>query len=197
MNIYENSQYINSNLPFALSKFSTLVFNCLHKKGIFNRDLIILCIGTDRSTGDSLGPLVGHKLSPMIKNYKNIYLYGTLEIPVHAQNLGENIEKINKSCENPFIIAIDSSLGKHNKIGYLSLKESPLRPGAGVNKVLPPVGDISITGVVNIAGMMEYMVLQNTRLSLVMNMADIIYRSLYLSIYKLYGNSYALKKLEK
>jgi len=24
--------------------------------------VIFLCIGTDRSTGDSLGPLVGHKL---------------------------------------------------------------------------------------------------------------------------------------
>ncbi len=27
-----------------------------------NRDIVILCIGTDRSTGDSLGPLVGYKL---------------------------------------------------------------------------------------------------------------------------------------
>ena len=26
------------------------------------RGVVFLCIGTDRSTGDSLGPLIGHKL---------------------------------------------------------------------------------------------------------------------------------------
>ena len=30
-----------------------------------NRDIIFLCIGTDRSTGDSLGPLIGYKLKPI------------------------------------------------------------------------------------------------------------------------------------
>ncbi|MNE77605.1 hypothetical protein D3C80_1739330 [compost metagenome] len=34
------------------------------------------------------------------------------------------------------------------------------------------MGDISIYGIVNVGGFMEYMVLQNTRLSLVMRMAD-------------------------
>ncbi|MFP3381143.1 DUF1256 domain-containing protein, partial [Bacillus sp. SIMBA_069] len=46
-----------------------------------------------------------------------------------------------------------------------------LKPGAGVGKELPPIGDASITGVVNVGGFMEYFVLQNTRLSLVMKMA--------------------------
>ena len=32
-----------------------------HYTNEFN-DIVILCIGTDRSTGDCLGPLVGHKL---------------------------------------------------------------------------------------------------------------------------------------
>lgn len=192
-----NSQYIDSSSTFALSEFYTLLFNSLHINNIFNKDLVILCIGTDRSTGDSLGPLVGHKLSPMIKNHKDVHLYGTLEYPVHAQNLEEHIEKIDTNYKDPFIIAIDSSLGRYSRVGYLSLKNSPLRPGAGVNKDLPAVGDMSITGVVNIAGMMEYLVLQSTRLSLVMTMADIIYKGLYLSIYRLYSNQYDLKQLKK
>ena len=41
------------------------------------------------------------------------------------------------------------------------------KPGAGVNKDLPPVGDLYITGVVNVGGFMDYLVLQNTRLYLI------------------------------
>ncbi len=55
----------------------------------------------------------------------------------------------------------------------------------GVNKDLPSIGDISITGVVNVGGLMEYMVLQNTRLNLVMNMAEIIAKSIDRTFLKL------------
>jgi putative sporulation protein YyaC len=187
MNIFPKNNYINSSSPFALSKFSNLVTTYLSEQSLKNKDLIIFCIGTDRSTGDSLGPLVGHKLLPLIKNYKNINIVGTLENPIHAQNLESTLLNINKDYMNPLVLAIDSSLGKQERVGYLSIKNSPLKPGAGVNKTLPSVGDISITGIVNIGGMMEYMVLQNTRLSIVMNMADIISKSIYLSISRLYN----------
>lgn len=189
MSIFIKNNYINSSSSFALSKFSNLIYKYLLDSFNSSNDLLILCIGTDRSTGDSLGPLVGYKLSPMINNYKNVNLIGTLENPVHAQNLKFTLDKIYDDYANPFIIAIDSSLGKQDRVGYLSIKNCPLRPGAGVNKDLPSVGDISITGIVNIGGLMELMVLQNTRLSLVMNMADIISKSIYLSIYRLYGKS--------
>lgn len=182
MSIFPRSSYINSSSSFALSRFSNLVYNYIIDEFNSNKSLVILCIGTDRSTGDSLGPLVGHKLMPLIKNHSNIHLFGTLENPIHAQNLVTTIEDIKKNYDNPFIIAIDSSLGRQERVGYLSIKNTPLRPGAGVNKDLPPVGDISITGIVNIGGLMEFMVLQSTRLSLVMTMADIISKSLYLSI---------------
>ena len=186
MNIFTKNDYIDSSSPFALSQFSNLVYSYLSDECLYTKDIILFCIGTDRSTGDSLGPLVGHKLAPMLRNYNNINLIGTLDNPVHALNLESTIDKLNQDYKDPFIIAIDSSLGKQSRVGYLTIKNSPLRPGAGVNKTLPSVGDISITGIVNIGGMMEFMVLQNTRLSLVMNMAEIISKSLYLSFLKLY-----------
>ena len=43
-----------------------------------------------------------------------------------------------------------------------------------MNKKLPAVGDLHIHGIVNLNGFMEFFVLQNTRLSLVMKMADVI-----------------------
>lgn len=45
-------------------------------------EILFLCIGTDRSTGDSLGPLIGYKLRE--KGMKNARVLGTLEEPVHA-----------------------------------------------------------------------------------------------------------------
>lgn len=186
MNNSIKNNYINSDSPFVVSSFSKLICNYLLNENIKNKDIVILCIGTDRSTGDSLGPLVGHKLYPLLKNFKRVHLIGTLDNPIHALNLQSTISKIYEDYKIPFIIAIDSSLGVQNKVGYLCIKNTTLKPGSGVNKDLPEIGDISITGIVNIGGMMEFMVLQNTRLSLVMNMAEIISKSIYLSLLKIY-----------
>jgi putative sporulation protein YyaC len=139
--------------------------------------IVIVCVGTDRSTGDSLGPLVGTALarfhSPLF------HLYGTLDEPVHAVNLEETLSLIYQKHANPFIIGIDACLGQSTSVGCIQVVDGPLRPGAGVNKQLPPVGDIHLTGIVNVGGFMEYFVLQNTRLSLVMRLSDIIASSLY------------------
>jgi len=56
----------------------------------------------------------------------------------------------------------------------LSMRDRPLQPGSGVNKQLPEVGDLHMIGIVNVGGFMEYFVLQNTRLNLVVNMARVI-----------------------
>lgn len=64
-----------------------------------------------------------------------------------------------------------------------------LHPGAAVHKNLPKVGDIHITGIVNVGGSMEFYVLQNTRLHLVMSMADSIAQSIYLADQKLHDVS--------
>ena len=42
--------------------------------------VLFLCIGTDRSTGDSLGPLIGYKLTEC--GVANARILGTLEKPV-------------------------------------------------------------------------------------------------------------------
>ncbi len=175
----ENKKYrINVNDPFAVEKIHLAIEEKLAACNALDvESIVLLCIGTDRSTGDCLGPLVGTQLSQ--ENQDFFYIYGTLENPVHAANLQENIENINKKHKNPFIIAIDACLGNPENIGYINICEGPLKPGAGVNKNLPPVGEIYITGIVNVGGFMEYLVLQNTRLNLVMRMAQILAKGLY------------------
>lgn len=80
--------------------------------------------------------------------------------------------------KNPFIIALDACLGQSESVGYISCKEGALKPGTGVNKELPEVGNMNVVGIVNVGGFMEYFVLQNTRLSLVMQMAEILAASI-------------------
>lgn len=181
---------VDSKSPFAVTKFSQVFHNALISyDNIKYNDIVYVCIGTDRSTGDSLGPLVGHKLSNTLKRYSNVHVFGTLDCPVHAKNLCENIEAINKAFDEPFIVAIDACLGKLERIGYVSVFNGPLKPGAGVNKDLDQIGNMHITGVVNVSGFMEYIVLQNTRLNLVMNMANLIANSISYTMWKMYRKS--------
>lgn len=168
-----NSYSINSNNPKASLLFYHYFDLCLSSilpKNIEN--MILLCIGTDRSTGDCLGPLIGHILHR--NKYNNIHILGTLENPVHAKNLEKTLKTIKLKYSSPFIISLDACLGRHDSIGNINISPGPLKPGAGVNKSLPEVGNMNITGIVNIGGYMEYTVLQSTRLNTVMKMADVI-----------------------
>lgn len=142
--------------------------------------IILVCVGTDRSTGDSLGPLVGSQLKKY--SIEGLHLYGTLDHPIHAMNLSDTLTTISQHFNNPFIIAVDACLGQLTSVGCIQIGQGPVKPGAGVNKELPPVGNMHITGIVNVGGFMEYFVLQNTRLSLVMNMSDVIAKSFYAAL---------------
>lgn len=160
--------------PLAISNLKKIINRQLELKyHSSTQKLIVTCVGTDRSTGDALGPLVGSKLTNFRLNNK-VDIFGTLEAPVHATNLEEKIEVIQRTYNNPFIIAIDAGLGKNKSVGSISVKHGPLRPGSGVNKDLPEIGNLHITGLVNVSGYMEYFVLQSTRLNIVFKMAKII-----------------------
>ncbi|CAM3076036.1 spore protease YyaC [Paenibacillus sediminis] len=156
--------------------------------------IVVVCIGTDRSTGDCLGPLVGTALAKF--NSPLFHLYGTLDEPVHAMNLQETLNTIHEQFSNPYIIGIDACLGQTSSVGCIQVAQGPLKPGAGVHKELPPVGDIHLTGIVNVGGFMEYFVLQNTRLSLVMRLSDIIASSLYSAIKEWHYRAIPLAGLE-
>lgn len=163
---------IDSLSPNSYSELGEYLYNKLENIITDGRPIIFLCIGTDRATGDSLGPLIGYKLKNIEK--RNVYIYGSLEYPIHSLNLVEILDKINSNFKTPFIVAIDASLGNVQNIGKILIDDSPLHPGLALNKDLPNIGDISIRGIVNISGNLEFMLLQNTRLYVVMALADCI-----------------------
>ncbi|SDJ56193.1 spore protease YyaC [Salimicrobium halophilum] len=152
--------------PLFQEDFITTLYEWLPK----NREIVIACVGTDRSTGDSYGPFVGSMLEEQGEG--SFHVLGTIEEPLHAVNLEERIKEVKMKYRNPFIIAVDACLGSVSHIGSLTLAKGPLAPGAALKKDLPKVGDVHINGIVNVQGFMEFAVLQNTRLKTVIDLSS-------------------------
>lgn len=142
--------------------------------------VLFLCIGTDRSTGDSLGPLIGHKLMEQGIRYASVI--GTLERPVHAMNLDYCMLGIQEKFSDYIIVAIDASVGDVKNIGCVTFGRGALKPGLGVRKELDAVGDLFITGIVGSSKASDPLMLQSVRLSIVMRLADCISRSVLLGM---------------
>ncbi|GEM_PF-546220 len=128
-----------------------------------------LCIGSDRSTGDSFGPLVGS----LLKASGWPRVIGTLEQPCDANAVEEACREAAAMREQGqgIVIAIDACLGKPLSVGKYLVAEGPLQPGAATGMKLPAAGDYSIAGVVNLNSPKAYAMLQSTSLASVLAMA--------------------------
>ncbi len=141
----------------------------------------VVCVGTDRSTGDALGPLVGTMLTQSVTPLPFAVL-GNLQSPVHAGNLHELLPRLQMAAAQGPVVAVDACLGSFESVGSVQVQRGPLKPGAGVRKELPPIGDVAVMATVNVGGFMEYVVLQNTRLGLVYEMAAMIADSIRIAL---------------
>ena len=172
--------YYDTRKEFESEEFAERLWTMIREEQIRTgkEGVVILCIGTDRSTGDSLGPLIGYKLKE--KQVSRAEILGTLDRPVHAMNLEEYMEVLKEDYPNHVIVAVDASVGNLEHIGYVTLGKGALKPGLGVSKELRAVGDIFITGIVGGCGSYDPLMLQSIRLSVVMRLADCISESIYL-----------------
>jgi len=135
------------------------------------RPVTFLCIGTDRSTGDALGPLVGTALANA--GYERVI--GTLASPCDANTLPTWLAELAAAPPGAeAVIAIDAALGRPESVGKFQVTRVPMLPGSSMGRNLPPVGDYGIAGIVNGNGIKSYAILQNTSLHRVMTMADAI-----------------------
>lgn len=160
---------IDADLPNVVGRVATAIRSALSGADLNRRPLLVLCIGTDRATGDAFGPLVGSMLAE--GGAFGFSLLGTLEEPVHATNLSATLSRIRRNQPHPFILAVDACLGRPTSVGTIQVGRGAIEPGAGVQKGLEPVGDAFALGVVNTAGFWGDALLQQTRLSFVMRLA--------------------------
>lgn len=170
------SRYIMEDDIKRLPKDTYLkISDFLKEQNIEKDDLVIICIGTNRTqTVDCLGPFVGS----LLKEDKefNVPVYGTMVKPVHALNLTNYITEIKNIHPYSKIIAVDACLCDESKIGEIAISEGSMQAGKGVGKNFGEVGEISILGLVAPKGIrvVEY----DTDLNFISAMAHTIAKGL-------------------
>ncbi len=130
------------------------------------KEIVFVCVGTDKCIGDAVGPLVGTKLS------SKVTIYGTLHDPIHALTIDGKLEEIHEKHPDAYFIGIDACLGDEEDIGLVFLRNFGVRPGKGVGKELPGVGSISIMAIVDSSENSEFFFNRSIRLSFIMDIAD-------------------------
>lgn len=133
----------------------------------------VLCIGSDLSVGDSLGPVTGTKLKEKLKGL-NCYVYGTLSKPITAHEVKYMNEFLRHTHPESPIIAVDAAVGLAGDIGLIKLSKRAIKPGSGANKKLAKVGDVSVMGIVAEQSIFNYSLFSATRLNIIYKMAEII-----------------------
>ncbi len=139
----------------------------------FSAPPVLVCVGSDLAIGDSLGPITGSMLKYKTQGLTT-FLYGTLAAPVTAKEIRYTRAFLKETHGGSPIIAIDAAVGERGDIGLIKLADRPLLPGAGANKKLGAVGDISVIGIVAEKSLTNYGLLNTTRLNLVYTMSEII-----------------------
>lgn len=141
---------------------------------------VILCIGSDKVTGDALGPMVGHLLTRRFN--VPAYVYGTLEHPVTANNLSVANRFIKTYHPDAKVLAIDAALSDTREIGLIYFRNKGVQAGKALGKTLPCSGDYSITAVVNTGSDSAASKLFSTSLHTVIRLAESIAEALFESI---------------
>ena len=134
---------------------------------------VIICIGSDLSVGDSLGPITGTKLKEKLKG-TNCYIYGTLSQPITAHEIKFVNDFVRNTHPSSPVIAIDAAVGGAGDIGMMRVAKRGVAPGSGANKKLAKVGDVSIIGIIAEKSVFNFSILSATRLNMVYKMANII-----------------------
>ena len=136
---------------------------------------VIMCVGSDKVVGDSLGVIVGEilKNNPKFKNR----VYGDLNSPINRSNLCEKIEEIKSKHPNSPVIVVDAVLGKDEEVGCIKTLENGVLAGGEFGKGYM-IGDFSILGVVSCSGISALSFLGAVRLKIVIELSRKIAESI-------------------
>ena len=106
---------------------------------------VVLCIGTMRVTGDSVGPRVGDILKA---RGANCFVYGDSINNVNAHKLGIYQNLISVCHKADVVIAVDAALGEKADVGRVKITKNGLFPGRALGRKSPSLGDIGVLAVV-------------------------------------------------
>ena len=135
-----------------------------------DKETVVACIGTDCSSGDSLGPIVGTLLQA--EHFSNVI--GTLNDPLDFGNYQTKFDEKYGERDNLFVIAVDAAFGYPTEVEQIIVRKGGLIPGSSLWEAKHEFGDLTVMGVINSLGPNNEQVLHTTSLRVVLNMALVI-----------------------
>ena len=98
----------------------------------------VLCIGTPKVVGDSVGPRVGSLLKAAGLPDR-IKIIGCTDEPVHKRNLCDKLQLLR---DDALVICVDAAVGEDYPL--IKLRAGPMQPGAAISEEQLLIGDVSI-----------------------------------------------------
>lgn len=141
--------------------------------------IVVVGVGSNLISGDSLGPFVGTLLHGMYPGH--LTTLGNLESPLDAVNLEYYLSSITFP-DKSFIIAVDSGVGNEQIQQNIVIRKGPLHPGTGIGNHLPPVGDCHIMGIVLGSSPILQSAIPYTNIHMIYRMATNIAKGISLTI---------------
>lgn len=162
---YNDEKYIINNLAYELLAH-------------LGRDLnfVVLCVGSNKCVGDSLGCVVGSLLKSKYKIPN--FCYGDINCNVDRVNIRHYLNIINKYHFNKKVIVIDSAVGSVIDVGSVKVRYGGIMPRSAIDNTFDVVGDVAITGVVS-SGINVEVGLMSVKHLDIMKMAEIIAGAIY------------------
>lgn len=111
-------------------------------------NIVILCVGTNKLVGDSVGPIVGQKLTRLLNKKENIKIYGNTKKNLNLKNAKQVLEEINRIYSKPFIITIDATLGPKEIIETIIISKGELEIGEALGHSIKCFSNINIKAIV-------------------------------------------------
>ena len=157
-------QYCTSFLS-NINQFSFEVGDAIVNKK--NLEPVFLCVGNSNVVGDLFGPYCGE----ILKNtYKVKNVFGDLNHNITYKNLKTTYLKIKDNFKDNPLIIIDSALGSLSDVGNVKFLKYGCIPAYLNNNQI--MGDFSIFGITNVAGINNFLFLKTVKFKMVEQMAS-------------------------
>lgn len=111
-------------------------------------EIVILCVGSNKIIGDCIGPMVGQMLKNILKEEKNIIIYGNMKETLNFKNARQVIENVFEIYKKPFVITIDSALGTKEMLENIIISTGWMKIGNSLGRSICYYSHINIKGVV-------------------------------------------------
>lgn len=140
-----------------------------------NLGFVVLCVGSSKCVGDSLGCAVGSLLKYKYKIPN--FCYGDMDKNVDRGNVEKYVEFISRKHCGRKVVVVDSAVGLAVDVGRVKVRYGGIVPRSAIDDSFMVVGDVAITGVVESACVGEAGLL-GVKSEKVLDMAELIARAI-------------------